>query len=52
MTVTAKAAIIDGYVPPKVKGIAERDRPISTGHCGAYQCGHKSHVQLKPDKKS
>ena len=41
---------IDGYVPPKIIGIEERPRPLSTGHCGATECLHISHYS-KPKHK-
>jgi hypothetical protein len=32
-----------GYAPPAIKGIEQRPRPLSSGHCGADNCKHKSH---------
>lgn len=41
------AANIDGPVKPKVPGITERERPISTGFCGNDHCEHQNHKNMR-----
>lgn len=49
----ATSANIDGYIPPVVKGIAQRDRPLGSGYCGNDNCEHVSHKsrRSKPKKE-
>jgi hypothetical protein len=46
-----KSANVSGYMPPAVKGIAERPRPANTGWCGAEDCKHLSHKHFSSPAK-
>jgi hypothetical protein len=47
-----RSANIAGLMPRAVRGIAERDRPISIGTCGNDDCQHTTHKDRRKALKA